>query len=169
MADPAGGIVNPAKLSPARQADVCAQCHGGQGEHFLQPAFTYVPGQPLDKYIDLGPADSVKDVDVHGKQGKLLMKSQCYQMSKNLTCSTCHDVHKSEPDLAAMSRHCLSCHKVEVSLTHAKVGEGIAENCIDCHMPKLESKVVYLDVDGKRVRPRFRTHWIKVYSEDERK
>jgi len=167
-AHPGGGIVNPAKLSPAGQADVCAQCHGGQGERFLQPAFTYVPGQPLDKYIDLGPIDSAKDVDVHGKQGQLLMKSQCYQVSKNLTCSTCHDVHKREPDLAAMSQHCLSCHKVKASVTHAKVGEGIAKNCIDCHMPKLESKVVYLDVDGKRVRPRFRTHWIKVYSENER-
>jgi hypothetical protein len=167
-AHPAGRIVNPAKLAPARQEDVCAQCHGGQGERFLQPAFTYVPGQPLDKYIDLGPIDSAKDADVHGKQGKLLIKSQCYQMSKNMTCSTCHDVHQREPDLAAMSQHCLSCHKVEASVTHAKVGEGISKNCIDCHMPKLESKIVYLDVNGKRVRPRFRTHWIKIYSESER-
>jgi len=166
---PAAGIVNPARLSRARQEDVCAQCHGGQGERFLQPAFTYVPGQPLDKYIDLGPVDSAKDVDVHGKQGKLLVKSQCYQMSQNMTCSTCHDVHKREPGLAAMSEHCLSCHQVEGSVTHANVGEGIAKNCIDCHMPTLESKIVYLDVDGKRVRPRFRTHWIKIYSESERR
>jgi hypothetical protein len=90
-----GDIVNPAKLSPARQADVCAQCHGGQGDRFLEPAFSYVPGQPLSEYIDLGPLDSAKDVDVHGKQGKLLVKSQCYQMSFNMTCSTCHDVHKT--------------------------------------------------------------------------
>jgi hypothetical protein len=126
-----------------------------------------VQGQPLDQYIDLGPIDSAKDVDVHGKQGKLLIKSQCYQMSKNMTCSTCHDVHQREPDLAPMSQHCLSCHKVEASVTHAKVGAGISEDCIDCHMPKVESKIVYLDVDGKRVRPRFRTHWIKIYSESE--
>jgi len=165
----ARAIVNPAKLSPSRQADVCAQCHGGQGERFLFPAFSYVPGQPLEKYIDLGPIDSAKDVDVHGKQGKLLMKSRCYQMSGNMNCSTCHDVHKREPDLAVMSQHCLSCHKVEATATHRTVGAGIAENCIDCHMPKLESKVVDLDVNGKQVRPRFRSHWIKIYSEDERK
>jgi hypothetical protein len=128
-----------------------------------------VPGQPLEKYIDLGPIDSAKDVDVHGKQGKLLMKSRCCQMSGNMNCSTCHDVHKREPDLAVMSQHCLSCHKVEATATHKAVGEGIAENCIDCHMPKLESKVVDLDVNGKQVRPRFRSHWIKIYSKDERK
>jgi hypothetical protein len=165
----AGTIVNPTKLSPARQADVCGQCHGGQGERFLLPAFSYVPGQPLEKYIDLGPIDSTKDVDVHGKQGKLMMKSRCYQVSANMSCSTCHDVHKKEPDLAVMSQHCLTCHKVEASATHRKVGEGIVENCIDCHMPTLESKVVALDVNGKKVRPRFRSHWIKIYSEQERK
>jgi cytochrome c1 len=165
----AANIVNPAKLSPARQADVCAQCHGGQGDRFFAPAFSYVAGQPLDKYIDLGPIDSAKDVDVHGKQGKLLMKSQCFQMSKNMNCSTCHDVHQKEPSLEAMSQHCLTCHKVEPTETHAKLGEAVTKNCVDCHMPTLESKVVYIDVDGKRVRPRFRTHWIKVYSEEERK
>jgi Cytochrome c554 and c-prime len=164
-----GKIVNPAKLSAERQSDVCAQCHGGQGERFLQPAFSYVPGQPLEKYIDLGPVDLAKDVDVHGKQGKLLVKSKCFQMSKNMNCSTCHDVHQSEPGLAAMSQHCLRCHKVQATETHAKLGEELTKNCVDCHMPTLESKVVYLDVDGKRVRPRFRTHWIKVYSEEERK
>jgi hypothetical protein len=69
-------IVNPAKLSAARQADICAQCHGGQSDRQLMPAFSYLPGQALEKYIDLGPIDSAKDVDVHGKQGKLLMKSE---------------------------------------------------------------------------------------------
>ncbi len=166
-ASAADDVVNPAKLSPARQSDVCSQCHGGQGDRELMPAFSYVPGQPIEKYIDLGPIDSAKDVDVHGKQGKLLMKSKCYQLSKDLNCSTCHDVHKKEPGLEAMSQRCLSCHKVEQSATHAKVGEAITKNCVDCHMPSLESKVVYLNVDGKKVRPRFRSHWIKVYSQDE--
>jgi hypothetical protein len=45
------------------------------------------------------------------------------------------------------------------------MGHAIAGNCIDCHMPNLESKVVFLDVNGKKLNPRFRTHWIKVYPE----
>ena len=160
-------IVNPAKLSPARRADVCAQCHGGQGQREIFPAFSYVPGQPLEKYIDLGPVDSAADVDVHGQQGKLLMKSRCFQASAIMTCSTCHNVHKKEPDLAAMSQHCLGCHELKASPTHAKAGDAISKNCIDCHMPTLPSKVVYLDVHGQRIRPTFRTHWIKIYSDAE--
>lgn len=49
--------------------------------------------------------------------------------------------------------------------SYAKVADTITQNCIDCHMPKLESKVVYLDINGQRIRPRSRTHWIKIYSE----
>jgi hypothetical protein len=162
-------IVNPAKLSAARQSDICAQCHAGQGERELMPAFTYVPGQPLNQYIDLGPIDSAQNVDVHGKQGMLLIRSRCYQSSQALNCSTCHDVHKKEPGAEAMSQHCLACHKVEQSATHAKAGEARGQNCVDCHMPLLESKVVYLNVDGKKVRPRLRSHWIRVYSADELK
>jgi mono/diheme cytochrome c family protein len=68
-----------------------------------------------------------------------------------------------------MSQHCLSCHQVETtSPTHAKVAAQITTNCIDCHMPKLPSQVVSLTIDGKTIRPRFRTHWIKIYSEQDR-
>ena len=162
-------IVNPATLPAARREEVCAQCHGGQGVRELLPAFSYIPGQPLEKYVDLGATESAADVDVHGKQGKLLIKSKCFQASPDLTCSTCHNVHKPEPDLAAMSQHCLSCHKVESTPAHLKVGNSISSNCVDCHMPTLESNAVDLDVDGKKVKPRFRTHWIKIYSEAERK
>jgi hypothetical protein len=161
-------IVNPAKLSTARRADICAQCHDGAGVREILPEFSYVAGQPLAKYIDLGPIDQALDVDVHGKQGKLMMKSRCYQASKTMECSTCHDVHKKEPDLAAMSQRCLACHKVEPSPTHEATGAYITKNCIDCHMPALESKVVNVNVDGKLHFPRFRTHWIKIYSQSER-
>jgi len=160
-------IVNPAKLSAARQSDVCAQCHAGQGQRELMPAFTYVPGQPLDRYVDLGPLDSAQNVDVHGKQGMLLIKSRCYQLSGTLNCSTCHDVHKKEPGPEAMSRRCVACHKAESSATHTKIDQAMIKNCVDCHMPLLESKVVYINVDGKQVHPRLRSHWIRVYSPDE--
>jgi hypothetical protein len=161
-------IVNPAKLSTARRADICAQCHGGAGVREILPEFSYVAGQPLEKYIDLGPVDQANEVDVHGKQGKLMMKSRCYQASGTMDCSTCHDVHKKEPDLAAMSQRCLRCHKVDPTPTHSAQADSIKANCIDCHMPALESKVVNVNIDGKKVYPRFRTHWIKIYSESER-
>lgn len=160
--DPA--IVNPAKLSRDRQFELCSQCHGGQGLRELVPAFSSVPGQPLANYIDLGPIDPDAEPDVHGKQVVLLEKSRCFQASSNMSCATCHDVHEPERNLAAFSEKCLTCHKPEKCGVYAKVGPAIASNCIDCHMPNQESKVVFLDVNGKKINPQFRTHWIKVYA-----
>jgi hypothetical protein len=157
-------IVNPAKLSQDRQFEVCSQCHGGQGIRELAPAFSYIPGQPLENYVDLGPIDS-GDIDVHGKQVVLLKKSRCFQASANMSCATCHDVHQPERDLAAFSERCLRCHKIEACGVFTRLGHEIASNCIDCHMPNQESRVVFLDVNGKKLNPRFRTHWIKVYSD----
>jgi hypothetical protein len=161
-------IVNPAKLSRKLQVDICALCHAGPGERDILPAFSFVPGRPLENYIDLGPNDPKQEVDVHGKQVKLLVKSRCFLASSDMTCSTCHDVHKREPDPARLSQRCLNCHKPEAAGEHAKVDGYTANNCIDCHMPMLESKVVELDVNGKNMRPRFRTHWIRIYSVGER-
>ena len=158
-------MVNPAKLSRALQLDICAQCHAGPGEREMVSTFSYVPGQPLSPYIDLGSNDSAKDVDVHGKQVKLLMKSKCFQASPDMSCVTCHDVHKPESALASSTQRCLNCHKSEASGGHAKIGREVANNCVDCHMPILETKVVELDLNGKKLRPRLRTHWIKIYSE----
>lgn len=160
-------IVNPAKLSSQRRAEVCGQCHGGHGQPEDLPAFSYIPGQPLGNYINL--TDSNQAVDVHGRQGTLLARSKCFQASSDMTCSTCHDIHKPEPSLAEISQRCLGCHKSDMTETHSKVGSVITSNCVDCHMPVLASKVVWLDIDGKHVPARFRTHWIKVYTEDERK
>jgi Cytochrome c554 and c-prime len=159
-------IVNPAKLTPARQFDVCAQCHGGAGVHQLAPAFSYIPGQPLEKYIDLGTVDAGAEIDVHGKQVLLLKKSRCFQVSGKMSCSTCHDVHQSQRDLADFSRHCLTCHQVQACGMYPKIGQEIARNCIDCHMPNMESKVLSMNVNGKKESPRVRTHWIKVYPEN---
>jgi hypothetical protein len=161
-------IVNPAKLQPQRRAETCGQCHGGHGAPEALPAFSFVPGQPLGNYINLAASGPAADVDVHGQQGKLLAKSRCFQASADMTCSSCHDIHKPEPDLAALSQRCLSCHKVEPSATHAALGNSIVNNCVDCHMPILDSKVVSLDIDGKQVPARFRTHWIRIYFEAER-
>ena len=163
----ATAIVNPAKLSSQRRAEICGQCHGGHGEPEELPAFSYIPGQPLGSYINL--ADSGSEVDVHGRQGKLLARSKCFQQSPDMTCSTCHDIHKPELDLAAISQRCLGCHNVAMTGSHSKVGNLLTSNCVDCHMPVLASKVVWLDIDGKHIPAKFRTHWIRVYSEDERK
>jgi predicted CXXCH cytochrome family protein len=154
------GILNPAKFSRDRQMDVCAWCHAGAGEG-LAPAFSYLPGESLGKYLALPPADPNSPIDVHGSQVELLEKSRCFQLSE-MTCSTCHDVHTGQHDLATFSRRCLSCHKPGTA-AFPKLNHKIDADCIGCHMPKRETNLIVFDWNGRKVRPQVRTHWIKAY------
>jgi hypothetical protein len=155
-------IVNPGKLSRDRQIDLCALCHAGIGELAAQP-FTYIPGEPLEKYLALPHLDPDASIDVHGSQVELLKKSRCYQASAAMTCSTCHNVHATQHDLAAFSELCLSCHKVESCGVFPKLGREIATNCIDCHMPSQQTNLIVSDSNGRKVKPKVRNHWIKIY------
>ncbi len=154
-------ILNPATLPRDRQMEVCAQCHGGIGEQ-LAPAFTYIPGQPLDNFIKLQKPDEDARVDVHGNQVALTQRSRCYQSSQ-MTCTTCHDVHEPERQPAAYSEKCLQCHKDKDCGEFPKLGAKIRENCIDCHMPVQDSDLIISNLHDKQVKARMRNHWIKVY------
>lgn len=92
-------ILNPARFSRERQMDLCAWCHAGHGEALL-PGFSYIPGEPLDKFLELPLPAADAPIDVHGSQVELLKKSRCYQ-SSTMTCLTCHDVHASQKDPVA--------------------------------------------------------------------
>ena len=155
-------IVNPASLPRDRQIDVCAQCHGGIGEA-IAPAFSYVPGNQLEKYVMLPRPDAEARVDVHGNQVALLQRSHCYQASQ-MTCTTCHDVHAPERAAASYSEKCLQCHQDRDCGEFVKLGAKIRDNCIDCHMPLQDSNVIVSDLNGQQVKARIRNHWIKVYA-----
>jgi Cytochrome c554 and c-prime len=161
---PAGddlAILNPARFPRDRQMDLCAWCHAGAGDS-LRPAFSYVPGEPLEKYLRLSEPDPVAPVDVHGSQVEMLERSRCFQKS-GLTCLTCHDVHTVQHDVAAFSNQCLGCHKPDTAM-FPKQNHQAASNCIDCHMPLQETNLIVFDQNGKRARPKIRSHWIKVYA-----
>jgi hypothetical protein len=126
-------IVNPESLPRNRQVDGCALCHAGLGNP-LQPALSFQPGDALDKYLQLPEMDTDLAVDVHGNQVELLKKSRCFR-SSNMTCITCHNVHRVERDAASFSKYCLNCHKAQQCGKFATIGAQIANNCVDCHMP----------------------------------
>jgi len=157
------GILNPAHFSRERQLDLCALCHGGVGKP-LQPSFSYVAGEALDKYIAFPRLDPNAPLDVHGSQIETLKRSRCFAPS-TMTCETCHDVHLEQHDLAGFSQKCLGCHKVEACGMFASRGKRIAANCIDCHMPMQETNLIVFDENGKKEKPEVRNHWIKVYPE----
>ena len=163
---PAGtseAIVNPALLARDRQIDICGLCHSGNGTP-IQPALSFLPGDSLDDFIDIPFAGPEEAVDVHGSQVQLLRRSKCFQSTTTLTCSTCHDVHKPQVDAAAFSPRCLSCHQPRQCGQYAKMGESIAGNCIDCHMPLQESRVLFSNTNGKKLMPKVRNHQIGIYA-----
>lgn len=158
-------IVNPARLSRARQLDGCALCHGGAVPLATEP-FTHVPGTPVEKQADLEiwNRQPSATVDVHGDQVGLLARSQCFQQS-DMTCSTCHDVHREQRDPVALSANCMSCHAVQNCDLFPTRGRSLEGKCVDCHMPVQPSVSVIANQLGKQVRQPVRSHWIKVYPE----
>jgi mono/diheme cytochrome c family protein len=154
-------IVNPAPMPRERKMEVCAQCHGGLGEPRL-PAFTYVAGRRLEDYVHLEPKASDEVVDVHANQVALLSRSRCFTGSQ-MTCTTCHDVHRPQRDLVELSGRCLTCHQQQSCPLFATRGTAIVGKCVDCHMPLQTSKIVVSDLEGSMQRVKGRTHWIRVY------
>jgi len=156
------GIVNPANLPRDRQIEVCAQCHGGRRVPLL-PVFSYLPGEPLDKYSTPLPRDASAAADVHGNQVGLLQMSRCYQSSPEMTCSTCHDVHQLQHDPATFSANCVKCHQPEKCGAFPKLHEKIITACVNCHMPLQASNLIITSSNGKQSKPSLRSHWIKIY------
>ena len=154
-------IINPARLPRARQLDECALCHGGTAA-LRTPAFSHVPGQPLQRRHDLWTRPDTGEIDVHGNQVALLERSRCFRSSQ-MTCATCHDVHREQRDVVALSGRCLTCHTLQSCGLFPRHGQELAGRCVDCHMPARTSTTLISNYLGHPVRVQVRTHWIKVY------
>lgn len=170
-------IVNPVKLSRARQMDICALCHGGNIQK-TRPSFTFTAGEDLADYFTIDTSTTVlfnSPVDVHGNQVGLLKASKCYRMSDKLTCNSCHNTHENERgNTALFSQRCQQCHSVKdaafMTTTHKQV-KGLETNCIDCHMPAQPSKSIAVNLQGMET-PKaslLRTHYIGIYPEEIKK
>ncbi len=163
-------IVNPARLSRERQVDGCALCHGGTAPLSTTPLsttpFSFVPGQRLEKAfrIDAPSPPDTGTPDVHGNQVALLERSRCFRSSQ-MTCSTCHDVHREQRDRAALSATCLACHTPQSCGLFPRHGQALLGRCVDCHMPARTSASVIAPHLGKQLQVQVRTHWIRVYPE----
>ena len=154
-------IVNPPKLARDRRLALCSLCHGGIGIA-KAPAFSYTVGNTLEDFIRLEVPKPDDALDVHGNQVALLERSKCFKES-DMTCSTCHNVHVRQRDVAAFPEKCMACHKLESCGLFPKRGRTIAGKCVDCHLPIQISNVIFSTHDSVRIRPKVRNHWIKVY------
>lgn len=167
-------IINPGKLSRARQLDLCTLCHGGALSK-TKPSFSFQTGDTLSNYFSLREALlNADNIDVHGNQFGLLALSKCFRMSE-LTCINCHNIHENENGKTAIfSQRCMSCHNE----AHGKqckmrnsLGAVINQNCIDCHMPKQMSHAIAVYLQGRDAPTPalMRTHNIKIYPDETKK
>jgi hypothetical protein len=163
-------IINPALLTRQQKLDNCALCHSGIRSGNW-PSFSYVTGDKLDEYSrSFMVTDSTAPPDVHGNQYGLLSASKCFRMSK-MTCSSCHDVHQDQAkDIAGFSQKCMNCHNGNAAPFCPKAmhaGKQATSNCIDCHMPAMASKKIFMEVSNKKdpVPALIRTHLIARYSD----
>ncbi len=163
-------------LNRQQRLDDCAICHGGNKDELQTSAFNFKPGDNLASFKVphfLHKPLSAADIDVHGDQNGLLAASKCFMMS-NMDCGTCHNAHKNEVvNLTGYSQKCMSCHN---DANHNFCTNNMApvalikNNCIDCHMPSVPSKIIYVVAGGQKLSPySVRTHYITVYPEESKK
>ncbi|HLG95844.1 MAG TPA: tetratricopeptide repeat protein [Bryobacteraceae bacterium] len=150
-------IVNPARLAPDRQSEVCLQCHLETTSLPLpnslvrneRAPFSFRPGEPLADYMlhfDRAPgSDQDTRFEIAGSAYRLA-RSACFQKSNGaLKCTTCHNPH-DVPRGEAASKHytavCRECHGATIDRLAAAGKHTGANDCTRCHMPKRRTQDV---------------------------
>jgi predicted CXXCH cytochrome family protein len=148
-------IVNPKRLEPERELEVCLQCHLETTSldlphairRFDRAPFSYVPGQPLGDFsVEFDRSGGMKDRFEIAHGAYRLRQSQCYiQSAGKLRCTTCHDPHDIPHGPAAAAHYnavCEGCHAALLQRPAALLAQTAAgphaagADCIACHMPK---------------------------------
>ncbi len=83
-----------------------------------------------------------------------MLRSKCYlESSRQMTCSTCHNPHRSVHDVSKKEheQNCINCHD-ETDAAHTLCPVSPKSNCIECHMPLVAQE------QGIK----FHDHWIRV-------
>lgn len=144
-------IVNPSKLAPDREAEVCLQCHLQTTEFSLPHVvkrydrgdFSYRPGQPLGAFelaFDYTPGTERDNWFQNVSTASRMRMSQCFLKSNGaLKCTTCHDPHSirhGEDSADHYNAVCRQCHAAPFNKLVAQKKHTAQPGCIGCHMPQ---------------------------------
>ncbi len=165
-------IVNPARLTPARQIEVCLQCHlettssplPNSLTRYEREPFSYRPGEPLADFrleFDHAPGTGHADDFEIASSAYQLEKSACLLKSGDkLTCTTCHNPHDIRHGAEAEQHYnavCRDCHGAPLDRLIASARHTTSVDCIGCHMPKRRTDdavhVVMTDHHIQRFKP----------------
>lgn len=122
----------------------CETCHGASPQHMEKPA----PGEKRKPPTIVFGMDSPTPVDeqnnvclgCHENRARMHWRGSTHQFG-GLSCATCHDPHKPQPQMATsegQQKVCFTCHtdiRTEVfKRSHHPIREGLL-SCSDCHAP----------------------------------
>ncbi len=143
-------IVNPSRLEPARQAEVCEQCHlettssplPNSLVRYERGPFSYKAGEPLSDFklfFDRAPNNNEDRFEIAGSVYRLGMSACALKSNDKLTCATCHiphDLKKGAEGAAHYTAVCRECHAADFSALVAAKKHTASNDCAGCHMPK---------------------------------
>jgi len=135
-------IVNPGKLPPKLQLDLCARCHL-QGTMVLKPDksfYDFKPGMELTTVMDIFMPlfDGGKEDFIMASHYERFLESPCYSENGNFTCISCHYPHlpAKETLRSKFNNSCSECHIEGEHFCKLDYSERLLENneCVICHM-----------------------------------
>ena len=142
-------VINPASMSPADSVDFCGSCH-----RTFSDVAVFMPA-------NLGAISA-------RFQPYRLEKSRCWGKTGDarITCIACHDPHKPlVRESAAYDHNCLACHNSGLNqpaqhhsssssapIPSAPACKVAANNCVTCHMPKVEVPQTHASFTDHQIR-----------------
>ena len=143
---------------------MCAQCHFGLGDRKSGVPFSFRPGDKLSDHWQIDPkSEGIQDGVHSSNQLARLSLSKCFSKSTSMTCSDCHRTHQDDRNnIKLYSARCIQCHAPDNCGAFEKVGAGMRENCIDCHMAIGQDTHLVIKRNETTEFPSLRDHHVRI-------